>query len=154
MFNLTLSACQTSEHKPISKQEEQITQEEKPATTPIQPEEPSNKGPEYTEESNQIFAQYAIQQFGYDYFLRLEAIGNNHLYIYVENEFLDGHHYHQIGYADAIRGLKDNYFRTWARENGYDLNTVQPPLLTIKADNGTTIAEEIREQGGQMKLVD
>lgn len=86
--------------------------------------------------------------------MRLEAVGNNAIHLYVPDYFLEAHHSDKISYADAMRELKNNYFRTWARENGYDLNAVQAPLLTVKADNGTVIAEEIREQGSQMKLVD
>lgn len=163
LLGLTLSACQTVTKKSATTNETTTTQEEKKSEDKqatktdlpaVADPELVNQGPDYTEESNQLFVQYAIQRSEPDHFLRAETVGNSAIHLYVPDYFLEGDHYHQIGYANAMRGLKDNYFRAWATENGYDLKAVEPPLLVIKAENGTVIAEEIRDNGSQMELVD
>lgn len=95
-------------------------------------------------EGGKQFAAYLIQQLNTTYAetgYTFNAIGYDEtIYITVPQEIKYGTHADIQKIADTFLSEKTEKFVTWANENNY--NYKNPPILYVKSEDGTTLAEE------------
>ncbi|MGT2833375.1 hypothetical protein Javan249_0003 [Streptococcus phage Javan249] len=108
-----------------------------------------NDGPEYTKESNAAFASAFLNNLnqtlannGLPTGLNVEYYDDNLIYIYVPQDFKYESTSTVQKIADSLFQAKENYFKEWAIDNGYDLSYASSPALYVKAEDGTTLASE------------
>ncbi|WP_202836875.1 hypothetical protein [Streptococcus suis] len=130
-----------------SSSKEEKTEQSSTTETSSSTQEIKNDGPDYTDESNALFANHLetglnnqLGESGYQ--VKVQPVGNNVIYIYVPQELKYNSNAEIQQTADALYSIKKNTFTDWAIDNGYDLGFTSSPSLYIKSVDDTTLAEE------------
>lgn len=150
---------QQEERAAASSSRQKAKEEEKKKAEASASSEDNKK--EWTAESGKQFAEYLNNEFvtalaDQNYSVRVQSDFAHLVDIYVPQEFK----YESNGaiqqMADSVLGAKNRLFNTWAVENGYDLSDsgIFAPKLTIKAEDGSVIAEESTWSGEMKRKVD
>lgn len=118
-------------------------------------QEVKNDGPEYTDDSNILFANYLtdsiqskLSESGVDFTIKVKPLSNDSVYVTVPQEikyFTKGDLQRLV---DNVYNAKNMLFKNWAIENGYDLGFTSSPVLFVQSEDGTILAEESILFGG------
>lgn len=121
-------------------------------------QEIKNDGKEWTKEGNAEFASYFMNEYnkvlaesGMDWSIRTEYNEDISFSVYFPQNIKYETNTSIQRLADVLLKTKNNVFTNWAIENGYDLGFTDPPLVELKVEDGTTLAEE-SALNGNMKL--
>lgn len=112
-------------------------------------QEIKNDGPEYTNDSNALFANHLaeyiqsnLSEGGVDFTVKVESLSNDSLYVTVPQNFKYISKVEIQSMADTLYSTKKTVFTIWAIENGYDLGFISSPALFVRSEDGTILAEE------------
>lgn len=146
----------TSEEK--SKESSKEKSEPSSSSSSSNEQEIKNDGKEWTKEGNAEFATYFMNEYnkvlaesGIDWSIRTEYNEDISFYVYFPQNIKYESNTSIQRLADVLLKTKNNVFTNWAIENGYDLGFTDPPLVELKVEDGTTLAEE-SAWSGTMKL--
>lgn len=137
---------------------EQTTKESSTSTSSSSStQEVKNDGPEYTNESNTQFVTHLTTEINNQlsssgYQVTATPVGNNVVYIYVPQGIKYTSKAEIQTVADSLYSIKENTFKNWAIDNGYDLGFTNSPDLYVKSEDDTTLAEESGIVNKSMKV--
>lgn len=118
-----------------------------------------NDGPEYTEKSNEEFANAfqdmlntALSESGVSTTVQVTHYDRNLIYVYVPQDYKYETNVNIQKLADTIYQAKESKFTEWAIDKGYDLGYTHAPTLYLKSEDDTVLAEESGILNKKMKL--
>lgn len=130
-----------------SSSKEEKTEQSSTTETSSSSQEIKNDGPEYDKAANAEFANHFLTELNNmlsetGIQVNVEYYDKGLVYVYLPQDakYLSTVEIQEI--ADTILGAKEKIFTDWAIDNGFDLGFTNSPTLHLKAEDGTTLAEE------------
>lgn len=110
-------------------------------------QEVKNDGKEYDKEANAQFASYFMTELNNSLTdtglqVKVEYYDNTLIYVFIPQDAKYSTESELQQLADTFLSSKENLFTNWAIDNGFDLGFTNSPTLLLKAEDGTTLAEE------------